>query len=236
MVHSGQRRDQVPLRRDQPSECHSRIQRVRWDQLALCHCCCLPSAGLIYFDLLPGWASLLMVAWQCCDADIFRRIRRGISNFPFLTSGRVFRARTRRYCCWRNALSCRLHYDTRWLFICFVSLACRSTAMEASRKWRHISKMIISETITVSIPENQLNFYYVSPSNEGRHIDLVWFFLLLIPLALLPLLLSEACPDHNFFVFRDSSMIFGMWCMTIGRCVAYRNDLRGTLTFDLRVK
>jgi hypothetical protein len=25
------------------------------------------------------------------------------------------------------------------------------------------------------------------------------------------LLLSEACPDHNFFVFRDMSMIFGMW-------------------------
>jgi hypothetical protein len=25
-------------------------------------------------------------------------------------------------------------------------------------------------------------------------------------------------------------------CMTIRRCVAYRNDLRGTLTFDLKVK
>jgi hypothetical protein len=33
--------------------------------------------------------------------------------------------------------------------------------------------------------------YYVSPSNEGRHIVLVWFFL--------PLLLSKACPNHNFF-------------------------------------
>jgi len=48
--------------------------------------------------------------------------------------------------------------------------------------------------------------YYVSPSNEGRHIVLIWFFL-----PLLPLLLSEACPDHNLFVFRDKSMIFGMW-------------------------
>ena len=46
---------------------------------------------------------------------------------------------------------------------------------------------------------------YVSPSNEGRRIVLVWFFL---PL---PLLLSEACPDHNFFVFPDRSIIFGMW-------------------------
>jgi hypothetical protein len=45
--------------------------------------------------------------------------------------------------------------------------------------------------------------YYVSPSNEGRHIVLVWFFLL-------PHLLSEACPDHNFFVFPDRSIIFGM--------------------------
>ena len=27
----------------------------------------------------------------------------------------------------------------------------------------------------------------------------------------LPLLLSEACLDHNFFVFRDRSMIYGMW-------------------------
>jgi hypothetical protein len=32
----------------------------------------------------------------------------------------------------------------------------------------------------------------------------------LIPI-LLPLLLSEACPDHNFFVFPDRSIIFGMW-------------------------
>ena len=47
--------------------------------------------------------------------------------------------------------------------------------------------------------------YYVSPSNEGRHIVLVWFFL--------PLLLSKACPDHNFFVFPNTcrSIIFGMW-------------------------
>ena len=47
---------------------------------------------------------------------------------------------------------------------------------------------------------------YISPSNKGRHIVLVWFFLLL-PLLLL---LSEACPYHNFFVFPDRSIIFGM--------------------------
>ena len=52
--------------------------------------------------------------------------------------------------------------------------------------------------------------HYVSPSNEGRHIVLVWFFLpLLLPFLLL--LLSEAFPDHNFFVFPDRSIIFGMW-------------------------
>jgi hypothetical protein len=38
--------------------------------------------------------------------------------------------------------------------------------------------------------------YYVSPSNEGRHIVLVWFLLPLLPLLLLLLLLSEACPDQ----------------------------------------
>ena len=37
------------------------------------------------------------------------------------------------------------------------------------------------------------------------------------------------------------SFVIGQWyfvcgCMTIRRCVAYRNDLRGTLTFDLKVK
>ena len=60
--------------------------------------------------------------------------------------------------------------------------------------------------------------YYVSPLNEGRHIVLVWFFLL-------PLLLSKACPDHNFFVFPDRSMILVCGCMTIRRCVVYHNDL-----------
>jgi hypothetical protein len=42
----------------------------------------------------------------------------------------------------------------------------------------------------------------------GPDIVLVWFFL---PLPLLLVLLSEVCPDHNFFVFPDRSMIFGMW-------------------------
>ena len=65
-------------------------------------------------------------------------------------------------------------------------------------------------------------YIYVSPLNEGRHIFL--------------LLLSEACPDHNFFVFPDRSMIFGMWVHDHKGCVAYRNDLRGTFTFDLKVK
>ena len=45
-------------------------------------------------------------------------------------------------------------------------------------------------------------YNYVSPSNEGRHIVLVWYVLLL---------LCEACPNHNFFVFPDRSILFGMW-------------------------
>ena len=100
---------------------------------------------------------------------------------------------------------------------------------------------------------------YVSPSNEGRHIALVWFvlplpllplllfpllpllllpllLLPLLPLLLLPLLLSEACPDHNLFIFPDRSIVFRMWVHDHNACVAYRNDLRVTLTFDLKVK
>ena len=57
----------------------------------------------------------------------------------------------------------------------------------------------------VLVPKEKWKSPYVSPSNEGRHIVLVWFFL---PLSLL---LSEAYPDHNFFVFRDRSMKFCMW-------------------------
>ena len=32
------------------------------------------------------------------------------------------------------------------------------------------------------------------------------------------------------------SFQIGRWCMTIRWCVVYHNDLRGTLTFDLKVK
>ena len=50
-----------------------------------------------------------------------------------------------------------------------------------------------------------MDFNYVSPSNEGRYILFKSDFFL--PL----LLLSEACPDHNFFVFPDRSIMCGMW-------------------------
>jgi hypothetical protein len=46
---------------------------------------------------------------------------------------------------------------------------------------------------------------FMSPLRTKGDIVLVLFFLLL------PLFLSKACPDHNFFVFRDRSMIYGMW-------------------------
>ena len=45
------------------------------------------------------------------------------------------------------------------------------------------------------------NTSYVSP-RETYCFSLIFF---------LQLLLSEACPDHNFFVFPDRSIIFGMW-------------------------
>jgi hypothetical protein len=66
--------------------------------------------------------------------------------------------------------------------------------------------------------------------NEGKHIVLVWFF-------------------FHFFCFFSAKLVrtitflsfqIGQWylvceCMTIRRCVAYCNDIRGTL-FDLEVK
>ena len=64
--------------------------------------------------------------------------------------------------------------------------------------------------------------YYVSPSNEGRHIVLVWFFLPL-PLPQLLLLLSEA--TIIFLSFQMGQLYLVCGCMTIRWCVAYRNDL-----------
>jgi hypothetical protein len=64
----------------------------------------------------------------------------------------------------------------------------------------------------------------MSPLRTKGDIVVICFFLLL--------LLSEACPDHNFFVFPDRSIIFGMWVHD--HKVAYRNDL--CETFDLKVK
>ena len=72
-----------------------------------------------------------------------------------------------------------------------------------------------TELINFSWLNSCISTNYASPSNEGRHIVLVWFFLplLLLPLLLFPLLLlllSEACPDHCFFIFPDRSIINGM--------------------------
>jgi hypothetical protein len=41
----------------------------------------------------------------------------------------------------------------------------------------------------------------------------------------------------NFFVYPEIGQLYLVCgCMTIRQCVAYRNDLRETLTFDLKVK
>ena len=52
----------------------------------------------------------------------------------------------------------------------------------------------------------------------GRIVDdhsLTFLFIIMSPLLPLLLLLSKACPYHNFFVFRDRSMIFGMWVHSV---------------------
>ena len=40
----------------------------------------------------------------------------------------------------------------------------------------------------------------------------------------------------TFLSFQIGQLYLVCGCMTIRRCVAYRNDLRGTLTFDLKIK
>ena len=67
-------------------------------------------------------------------------------------------------------------------------------------------------------------FYFVSPSNEGRHIVLVWFFF-------------RFCFFSAKLVRTITCLSFeiGQWylvcgCMAIRQCVAYRNDLCWTLT------
>ena len=61
---------------------------------------------------------------------------------------------------------------------------------------------INSESLKVFLPSFP-SMLIMSPLRMKGDIVLVRFFLLL--------LLSEACPDHNFFVFPDRSIIYGMW-------------------------
>ena len=81
----------------------------------------------------------------------------------------------------------------------------------------------------MSVPQFHLHdFIIMSPLRTKRDIVFVWFFLLL--------LLNEACPDHNFLSFQIGQLYLVCGCMTIRWCVTYRNDLRRTLTFGLKVK
>jgi hypothetical protein len=66
----------------------------------------------------------------------------------------------------------------------------------------------------------------MSPLRMKGDIVLIWFFLLL--------LLSEACPDYNLIVFRDRSMIFGMWVHD--HKAVCRVPQWPSLDFDLKVK
>jgi hypothetical protein len=70
-----------------------------------------------------------------------------------------------------------------------------------------------------------MDFNYVSPSNEGRHIVLVWFFLFL--------LLSEACLDHNLFVFADRSILF--WNNNTSFCRKPFNEHSYHVTFGFNL-
>jgi hypothetical protein len=90
-----------------------------------------------------------------------------------------------------------------WLnFGCFVPMIADHDLVTKSVCFMSCKPFLLGAIILMWYTQN------IFMSNEGRHIVLVWFFLL--PFLLLLLLLSEACPDHNFFVFPDRSIIFGM--------------------------
>ena len=91
--------------------------------------------------------------------------------------------------------------------VCNMSINIILFASETSYKYNtNWNSMFCSKSCTCKHVFVVTFGYYVSPSNEGIHIVLVWF-VLLPPLSLL---LSEASLDHNFFVFPDRSMICGM--------------------------
>jgi hypothetical protein len=73
-------------------------------------------------------------------------------------------------------------------------------------KLANMSYVIPDTLLKVSLNTNKTGHHVI---RYTWHIVLVWFFLLI--------LLSEACPDNNFFVFPDRSVIFGLIVLYICR-------------------
>jgi hypothetical protein len=67
--------------------------------------------------------------------------------------------------------------------------------------------------------------YYVSPSNEGRHIVLVLFFL---RFRFFCFFSAKLVRTITFLSFQISQLYLVCGYMAIMRCVTYHNDLRGT--------
>ena len=82
-------------------------------------------------------------------------------------------------------------------------------------------------TIVKSSPryfQKLLYINYVSPSNEGRHIVLVWFFFSCFFFCFFS---AKLVWTITFLSFQIGQLYLVCGCMTIRRCVTYHNDLRG---------
>ena len=114
---------------------------------------------------------------------------------------------------------CLYNYEF-WLPLCKIvrSSVILLLPLFTSLEYPFIISMIVSVQIYMHL--KPISLYFISlfgtvsfllclpfERRETYCFSLIFF----LPLPLLLLLLSEACPDHNFFVFPDRSIIFGMW-------------------------
>ena len=89
----------------------------------------------------------------------------------------------------------------------------------------------------VSIFSGKINliYYYVSPfeRRETYCFSLIFFIRFFRFFCFFSAMLVRTI---TFLSFQIGQLYLVCGCMTIRRCVTYRNDLRETLTFDLKVK
>ena len=92
-------------------------------------------------------------------------------------------------------------------------------------KFKHIFIKRRLVGLKLYINQNDQNIYYVSPLFQSDFF--VRFFCFLT---------AKLIRTITFLSFQIGQLYLVCGCMTIRVCVAYHNDLCGTLTFDLKVK